>query len=98
MDFMLLHVETFCLGKVTEASLSGMELPGLEELELALIVLRTLGCLKHLSFKRCLCHEVDLNWVNRDIWTTDDVSRSLVPVYTPGSFADMAAWLGESVL
>ena len=52
MDFMLLYVDNFCLGKVTEASLSGLELPGLEELELALIVLRTLGRLKHLSFPK----------------------------------------------
>ena len=43
-------VETFCL--LTEASLSGLELPGHKELELALIVLRTLTCLKHLSFPK----------------------------------------------
>ena len=50
--FLDFYVETFCLGKVTEASLSGLELPGLEELELALIVLRALGRLKHLSFPK----------------------------------------------
>ena len=48
---MLLYVETFCLGKVTEASLSGLELPGLEELELALIVFRTLS---HLPGSLCI--------------------------------------------
>ena len=51
MDFMLLYVETFCLGKVTEASFFGLELPGLEELELALIVLRTLS---HLPGSLCI--------------------------------------------
>ena len=44
-----------------------------------------------------LCDEVELNWVNRDVWTTD-VSGSLVPVYAPRSFADKAAGSGESVL
>mgnify|MGYP007048349525 CR=1 FL=1 len=49
MDFMLLYVETFILGKVTEAILSWLELPGLEAVELGPIVSRTLTCLRHLS-------------------------------------------------
>ena len=96
MDFMLLYVETFCFGKVTEASLSGLELPGNEELELAPVVLRTLSCLKHLSFP--ICNDVEFNQVNRDFWTTDGGSGSLVPVCAPRSFANKAAGSGESVL
>ena len=52
MDFMLLYVETFSLGKVTEAILSWLDFPVLEEVGLGLIVMRTLNCLKHLS-----CHK-----------------------------------------
>ena len=43
MDFMLIYVETFCLGKVTDASLSGLELPGLDDLMIRVYSLEKLG-------------------------------------------------------
>ena len=43
MDFMLIYVETFCLGKVTDASLSGLELPGLDDLMIRVYSLEQLG-------------------------------------------------------
>ena len=45
-----------------------------------------------------LCNDIEFNRVNRDFWTTDDGSGSLVPVCAPRTFADKAAGLGESVL
>ena len=99
MDFMLLYVETFCLGKVTEASLSGLELPGLEELELALIVLRTLSRLKHLSFPKRWSSAMMLS-STRSTGTFGQLMVGqglLYLVCAPRNFADKAAGLGESV-
>ena len=45
-----------------------------------------------------LCDDIEFNRVNRDFWTTDDGSGSLVPVCAPRTFADKATGLGESVL
>ena len=42
-----------------------------------------------------LCDDIKFNRVNRDFWTTDDGSGSLVPVCAPRTFADKAAGLGE---
>ena len=77
MDFMLLYVETFCLGKVTEANLSGLELPGNEELELAPVVLRTLSCLKHLSFPK--------RWSSAIRWSSEMMSSSIGSTGTLGT-------------
>ena len=45
-----------------------------------------------------LCDDIEFNLVNRDFWTTDAGSGSLVPVCAPRGFANKAAGLGESVL
>ena len=45
-----------------------------------------------------LCDDIEFNRVNRDFWTTDDGSGSLVLVCATRTFADKAADLGESVL